>query len=155
MRGGFGDSGRYRHKKSRLIRDKEFVNMHYVGKKGFTSIPQKKRQGKTLNLSQLSAIVRRLVSEKKAQMEDQKVTVDLRQLGFKKLLGMGSISQAVRVKVDQCSESALKKLKEAGGDALLYSTPDRTPSDSEWSDSLNSSNHLQDSSPTLSRPTGR
>ena len=123
MRGGFGDSGRYRHKKSRLIRDKEFVNMHYVGKKGFTSIPQKKRQGKTLNLSQLSAIVRRLVSEKKAQMEDQKVTVDLRQLGFKKLLGMGSISQAVRVKVDQCSESALKKLKEAGGDALLITPP--------------------------------
>jgi large subunit ribosomal protein L15 len=97
--------------------------MHYVGKKGFTSIPQKKHQGKTLNLSQLSAIVRRLVSEKKAQMEDQKVIVDLRQLGFKKLLGMGSISQAVRVKVDQCSESALKKLKDAGGDALLSATP--------------------------------
>ncbi len=119
MRGGFGDSGRYRHKKSRLIRDKEFVNMHYVGKKGFISVPQKKRQGKTLNLSQLSALVRKLVTEKKAQMVDQKVTVDLRQLGFKKLLGMGSISQAVQVKVDQCSESALKKLKEAGGDALL------------------------------------
>ena len=119
MRGGSGDTGRYRHKKSRLIKDKEFVDMHYVGKKGFTSIPQKKRQAKTLNLSQLAAIVRSLVSEKKAQMEDQKVTVDLRQLGFKKLLGMGSISQAVRVKVDQCSESALKKLKEAGGDALF------------------------------------
>jgi large subunit ribosomal protein L15 len=56
-------------------------------------------------------------------MEEQKVVVDLRQLGVKKLLGMGSISQAVRVKVDQCSESALKKLKEAGGDALLSATP--------------------------------
>lgn len=97
--------------------------MHYVGKKGFTSVPQRKRQGKTLNLSQLSELVRKLVSEKKAQMVDQKVTVDLRQLGFKKLLGMGSISQAVQVKVDQCSESALKKLKEAGGDALLSTSP--------------------------------
>ena len=95
--------------------------MHYVGKKGFISIPQKQRERKALNLGQLSAMVDRLVSEKKAQIEDQKVSIDLGQLGFKKLLGMGSISRAVRVRVDQCSESALKKLKEAGGEALLSS----------------------------------
>jgi len=121
MRGGFGNAGRYRHKKSRLIRNKEFVHMHYVGKKGFISIPQRQREGKALNLRQLSAMVDRLVLEKKAQIEDQKVTIDLGQLGFKKLLGTGSISRAVRVRVDQCSESALKKLKEAGGEALLSS----------------------------------
>jgi large subunit ribosomal protein L15 len=121
MRGGFGDSGRYRHKKSRLIRNKEFVHMHYVGKKGFISVKQRQKQGKVLNLGQLSAIVDKVVSEKKAQMEDQKVAVDLSQLGFSKLLGAGSISRAVRVKVGQCSESALKKLKEAGGEALVSS----------------------------------
>ena len=121
MRGGFGNAGRYRHKKSRLIRNKEFVHMHYVGKKGFISIPQRQREGKALNLRQLSAMVDRLVLEKRAQIEDQKVTIDLGQLGFKKLLGTGSISRAVRVRVDQCSESALKKLKEAGGEALLSS----------------------------------
>jgi len=119
MRGGFGDSGRYRHKKSRLIRNKEFVHMHYVGKKGFISVNQRRKQGKVLNLTQLSAMVEKLVSEKKAQMEDQRVTVDLSQLGFRKLLGEGTISRAVRVKVDQCSESALNKLKEAGGEALV------------------------------------
>lgn len=119
MRGGFGDSGRYRHKKSRLIRNKEFVHMHYVGKKGFTSVPQMHCQGKTLNLKQLSAMVDKLVFEKKAQVEGEKVAVDLGQMGFRKLLGMGSISRAVRVKVDQCSESALKKLQEAGGEAVL------------------------------------
>ena len=121
MRGGFGDSGRYRHKKSRLIRDKEFVHMHYVGKKGFISVNQRKKQGKVLNLAQLSAMVEKLVSDKKAQMEDQKITVDLSQLGFRKLLGEGSISRAVRVKVDRCSESAMNKLKEAGGEALVTS----------------------------------
>ena len=119
MRGGFGDSGRYRHKKSRLIRNKEFVHMHYVGKKGFISVNQRRKQGKVINLTQLSAMVEKLVSEKKAQMEDQRVTVDLSQLGFRKLLGEGTISRAVRVKVDQCSESALNKLKEAGGEALV------------------------------------
>jgi len=118
MRGGFGDSGRYRHKKSRLIRNKEFVHMHYIGKKGFISVDQRQKQGNALNVGQLAAMVDKLISEKKAQMEDQKVAVDLGKLGFRKLLGAGSISRALRVKVDRCSESALKKLKEAGGEVL-------------------------------------
>jgi large subunit ribosomal protein L15 len=121
MRGGFGRAGRYRHKRSRLIRNKEFFEMHYVGKKGFTSIAGKKHAKKTLNLWQLSEILDRLVAEKKAQLEGQKFIVDLRELGFGKLLGAGSISKAVQVKVDECSESALKKIKEAGGDAILSS----------------------------------
>jgi len=119
MRGGFGDSGRYRHKKSRLIRNKEFVHMHYLGKKGFISVNQKQKPGRVLNLDQLSAMLDRLVSEKKAQVEGEKVAVDLGQLGFRKLLGAGSISRAVRVKVDRCSEGALRKLKEAGGEAQV------------------------------------
>jgi large subunit ribosomal protein L15 len=121
MRGGFGNAGRYRHKKSRLIRNKEFVHMHYVGKKGFISVSQKQGEIKALNLRQLSAMVDRLVSQKKAKMEDQKVVVDLGEMGFEKLLGMGSISRAVRVKVDKCSASAVRKLKEAGGEAVLSS----------------------------------
>jgi large subunit ribosomal protein L15 len=119
MRGGFGRAGRYRHKKSRLIRNKEFVAMHYVGKKGFISVAQRKRSGKTLNLTQLSSMVDRLISERKAQMEDQKVSVDLGQMGFRKLLGAGSISRPVRIKIGRCSESAQRKLKEAGGEALV------------------------------------
>jgi large subunit ribosomal protein L15 len=117
-----GNTGRYRHKRSQLVRNKEFVHMHYVGKKGFTSVNEKRHVGaslKTLNLLQLSDMVDMLVETKKAQMEDQKVVVDLRQMGYKKLLGLGSISRAVQVKVDNCSESAVKKIKEAGGDAVL------------------------------------
>ena len=121
-RGGFGIAGRYRHKRSRLIREKEFVNMHYVGKKGFTSVAQKKGEGKVLNVGQLSAMVDRLISEKKAQVEGQKVSVDLGELGFSKLLGSGLISKAIRVKIDHCSESALEKLKKAGGEAVLPSS---------------------------------
>ena len=105
-----------------MIREKEFVNMHYVGKKGFTSVAQKKGEGKVLNVGQLSAMVDRLISEKKAQVEGQKVSVDLGELGFSKLLGSGRISRAVKVKIDQCSEGALEKLKKAGGEAVL-STP--------------------------------
>ena len=117
MRGGFGKAGRFRHKKSYMIR-----HGLSIGKKGFTSINKKKGlEPETLNLSQLSEIVDKRVSAKEATAEAKsgKVEVDLNQLGFKKLLGMGSINYPVLVKVDKCSESALSKIKEAGGEVLL------------------------------------
>lgn len=121
MRGGFGRAGRYRHKRSRLIRTGEYFHMHYAGKKGFTSISDKRPAKRTLNLWQLSEIANRLAAEKKTQTSTDKIIVDLGQLGFKKLLGTGSISRAVQVKVNECSEGALKKIKDAGGEALLKS----------------------------------
>jgi len=93
--------------------------MHYEGKKGFVSVAQKRSEGRTLNLSQLSDILDKLIAEKKAQTEGGKVVVDLTELGIRKILGSGSINRPVQVKVSQCSEGALKKIKEAGGEAIL------------------------------------
>jgi ribosomal protein L15 len=118
MRGGSGKAGRYRHKRSRLIRSGEFAHMHYKGMKGFTPVSPTKDSGRTLNLFQLSALVDRVAAEKKVQSADAKVLVDLGELGYRKLLGAGSISRPVQVKVDECSEAAAKKLKEAGGELV-------------------------------------
>jgi ribosomal protein L15 len=92
--------------------------MHYKGKKGFTPVSASRKPGRTLNLLQLSSLVDSLVAEKKAQLVGDKVVVDLKELGFSKLLGAGSISRPVQVKVDECSEGAAKKLKDAGGELL-------------------------------------
>jgi len=92
--------------------------MHYKGKKGFTPVSASKDPGRTIDLWQLSGLVDKLVAEKKAQLTGEKVIVDLKELGFRKLLGSGSISRPVQVKVDKCSEGAAKKLKEAGGELV-------------------------------------
>jgi len=98
--------------------------MHYVGKKGFTSVPQRtKRTGRAVNLGQLSSMIEKLIGEKKVQLDGQKVVLDLKQLGFTRLLGGGSISRPIRVTVDHCSESALEKIKEAGGETILPPAP--------------------------------
>ena len=102
-----------------MIRHKEFVHMKYVDKKGFMSIPQKQERKQSINLIQLSNMLEKMIDEKKAQFENQVPLVDLEALGFSKLLGGGTISRAVRVKVTECSESALKKIKDAGGEAIL------------------------------------
>jgi large subunit ribosomal protein L15 len=122
MRGGSGQAGRYRHKRSRLIRTKEYFEMRYAGKKGFISVPQKQRPERALNLIQLTGLIERLTQEKRLKTENNLPVVDLSELGYAKLLGSGSISQAVHVKVGRCSESALRKLKEAGGDATTQKT---------------------------------
>jgi large subunit ribosomal protein L15 len=67
-------------------------------------------------------MIERLIHEKKAQLEGEKVVLDLKQLGFTRLLGGGSISRPLRVTVDHCSESALEKIKEAGGEAIVSPT---------------------------------
>jgi ribosomal protein L15 len=91
--------------------------MHYEGKKGFTPVSAKHDIGRTLNLWQLSEIADKLVAEKKAQLSGEKVLLDLKQLGYTKLLGNGSVSRAIQVNVE-CSEAAAKKLKDAGGDVV-------------------------------------
>ena len=91
--------------------------MHYEGKKGFTPVSAKKHPGQTLNLWQLSEMADRLVADKKAQLAGERVLVDLKQLGYTKVLGGGSVSRAIQVNVE-CSETAAKKLKDAGGDIV-------------------------------------
>jgi len=75
-----------------------------------------------MNLIQLTGLIAMLARENQLKTENNVAVVDLKELGYAKLLGSGSISQAVRVKVGRCSESALRKLKEAGGDAMTEKT---------------------------------
>ena len=96
--------------------------MKYAGKKGFISVAQKRGPERAMNLIQLTRLVDKLSREKTLQMENNMPSVDLHALGYSKLLGAGSITQALRVKVGRCSESALRKLKEAGGEAMTDKT---------------------------------
>ena len=102
-----------------MIRTGEFSDMRYAGKKGFISIAAKKRTLKSLNLIQLTGIVEKLAREKKLRPDEKVPTIDLKEYGYAKLLGTGSLSRPISVKVEKCSASALRKLKDAGGDAIL------------------------------------
>ena len=82
---------------------------------------QKRPQKRALNLGQLSEMVDKLLSNKQARLEGERIVVDLTQLGYSKLLGKGSVTRPMVVKVDRCSESALKKIQDAGGEATRSS----------------------------------
>jgi len=72
-----------------------------------------------VNVGDLAEIVERLKSTGKAKMEDGMVEVNLADMGVEKLLGEGEIMVPVKVIVGEASETAVKKIEEAGGKVVL------------------------------------
>jgi ribosomal protein L15 len=88
--------------------------------RGFTPRRSKAGYHKTvMNVGDLAEIVDRLKSTGKAKMEDGMVEVNLADMGVEKLLGEGEIMVPVKVIVGEASETAVKKIEEAGGKVVL------------------------------------
>jgi len=89
----------------------------YFGKRGFTSKGMRQRVN-VINVGELDELIGKLSMEQKLEKKARKVILDLEGLGYNKLLGMGKISQPILIKVGSCSENAVKKVEEAGGQVL-------------------------------------
>ena len=113
MRGGYGMAGGHKHKWTYMVK----YAPDYFAKKGFLSHTGIGELS-VLNIGQLNEIVDELASKNTLKMEDGKLTVDLNDLGFEKLLGEGVISKPLLVKVERFSKLAEKKIKEAGGQLI-------------------------------------
>lgn len=106
--------GRHKHLWTYVIKHEP----KYFGKKGFTSPKSLKSEINAINVGKLDELVDKLSMKKQMQKRGRKAFLDLEKLGYHKLLGAGKITQAVTVKVPSYSESAARKVKEAGGQVL-------------------------------------
>jgi large subunit ribosomal protein L15 len=86
----------------------------YFSKIGFTSPRSIGLNTKTINVGALEG----LASKVSAQKTDEKGTIDLKALGYTKLLGSGKINEPLTIKVGSFSKSAEEKVKSAGGQIL-------------------------------------
>lgn len=115
-RGGKGAAGLGKHEWTWTIK----YAPDWYGKRGFTPRRSKAGYHKTvMNVGDLAEIVDRLKSTGKAKMEDGMVEVNLADMGVEKLLGEGEIMVPVKVIVGEASETAVKKIEEAGGKVVL------------------------------------
>jgi large subunit ribosomal protein L15 len=115
-RGGKGAAGLGKHEWTWTIK----YAPDWYGKRGFTPRRSKAGYHKTVvNVGDLAEIVERLKSTGKAKMEDGMVEVNLADMGVEKLLGEGEIMVPVKVIVGEASETAVKKIEEAGGKVVL------------------------------------
>lgn len=108
-------AGRHKHLWSYVLR----YEPDYFKKIRFKS-PRGQVDRSVINLKELQEIAVTLSPKRKAAKA--KVFVDLEEMGYDKLLGEGKINMPVSVKVPSWSETALKKIEEAGGEVLKEKT---------------------------------
>jgi large subunit ribosomal protein L15 len=85
----------------------------YFSKKGFYSARRKKVN--VVNVGELEELAMKLSAEKALEEKEGLAFLDLDKLGYTKLLGMGNVAKPFSIKVASYSESAAKKVEEAGG----------------------------------------
>ena len=110
-RGGTGKAGLDKHKWTFVLKN----DPTYWEKKGFVSARTLNKRVRIINIGKLDDLADKLEVDKKLERKEQKIFLNLEQLGYDKLLGTGEINKPLLIKVGSYSESASKKLEEAGG----------------------------------------
>jgi large subunit ribosomal protein L15 len=106
-RGGKGQAGMHKHRWSYVQK----YDPNHFKEKRFKSINQ--TEPIIINLKQLEEVAAQQQKGKKA-----KVTINLKEIGYGKLLGAGRINTPISVKVPLCSKAAKIKIEEAGGEVI-------------------------------------
>jgi large subunit ribosomal protein L15 len=108
-RGGFGNVGRFRRKKSAVIRYGSEVK-----KRGLLPKLLDKHRS-VANVGQLEDLLARPENAHAISEHEGKKLLDLQSLGYTKLLGSGGIRTPILVKIEKFSKSAAAKIEAAGG----------------------------------------
>ncbi|MEM2947645.1 MAG: uL15 family ribosomal protein [Candidatus Bathyarchaeia archaeon] len=108
---GYRRAGRHKHGWTYVIK----YEPEYFGKKGFTCPKSLRREVKAINVGELEE----LAEKYGGKTEEGKILIDLKGLGYTKLLGAGKVTKPLIVKVVSCSKSASGKIAEAGGQVIV------------------------------------
>lgn len=110
-RGGRGMAGSKKHKWS-------YVSKYlpdYFGGRGFKRPRAVIRNTRTINIKDIEENIDRFIKEGIVKKKTNNYYINLKEMGYDKLLGSGKPGHKFIINVDYCSESAMKKIKEAGG----------------------------------------
>lgn len=113
-RGGRGLAGLHKHKWSYTVK---YAREHF-GKRGFLRPQGIIKKVKTINLKELEQIADKLVEQKLAEVEGDKIKINVLKLGYEKVLGKGKVTKPLIIEAKCFSKQAIKKLEEMGGKAI-------------------------------------
>jgi large subunit ribosomal protein L15 len=108
-RGGVGGAGKHKHFYIRTVIEEP----DHFGHEQFHAM-RKSDVSKWLNIKDLN----QLMKYSKAN-EEGKIILDLDELGYGKLLGVGQVDAAFTIKIKKVSKSAKDKITQAGGEVLI------------------------------------
>ena len=113
--GGAGMAGsgkRADSKKPSIWKDK-----NYFGKHGFVSKTPKIKIN-AVNVGYIEQHMHKLISSGLAKKENDSYLLELKQLGYNKLLGDGRVSIKLKITAPYASKAAVEKVKGAGGEVI-------------------------------------
>jgi large subunit ribosomal protein L15 len=113
-RGGRGNSGLHKHMWSWVVK----YDPQHFGKYGFKRPQKTVFKFQPVNLDYLDEKAQELVKNGQAIEEGGKIVIDVTEMGYNKVLGRGKLTQSLVIKSPLFSQSALRKIEEAGGEAV-------------------------------------
>lgn len=114
-RGGRGNAGMHKHKWTWVIK----YDPHHFGDRGFSVPRDAKHTYDSINVGELDESIDKLLDKKIAKKEGGKIEIDVTEFGCEKVLGAGRVTKPLNVKAQSFSKSAVKKIEDAGGKAIL------------------------------------
>ena len=87
----------------------------YFGKKGFKRPKKIVKKIKPVNVSDLCKKLDDYASRNLIKKDDNKYIINLKDLGYNKLLGTGKVTTQLDIKAPSFSQRAKKKVEDAGG----------------------------------------
>lgn len=114
-RGGRGKAGTKKHRKSKYLTE----DPSYLVDKGPGRPPAAIEEKKAINIRALEERRKGLLDSGVAKEGDDGIEVDLSAMGYDKLLGGGIVRNKWIVKTEAASETAKKKIDEAGGNLVI------------------------------------
>lgn len=113
-RGGVGKAGLHKHKWSSTLK----YEPEHFGKSDFKRPSKVLREIKAINIKDLDQKIEKLLKDKLAQKEDDKIKINLTKIGYDKLLGSGKVTKPLIIEARYFSKQAIKKLEKTGGRAV-------------------------------------
>lgn len=118
-RGGFGAAGMHKHMWTWVVK----YAPTWFGKHGFNPPQTFRVKSREINVSELEEYLNEWLGKGLAHRgEDGRITVNLAEIGYTKLLGKGSIARPVKVIVPEATEKAIEKIRRAGGEVVVLSS---------------------------------
>lgn len=114
-KGGRGMAGTGRKADSK--KPSIWSNPDYFGRHGF--VKYNARIITAVNVVDIDEKIERYVAEKKAKLENGTYFIDLKDIGFNKLLGKGKATKKLKITCSYASKKAIESVKNAGGEVIL------------------------------------
>ena len=128
-RGRCGLGKRGHCKKPTMLKLRSVLGLRRRTKVGFNRHFSVIKDMRIISIATLVASMDQLLAENKVKKEKDMIVVNLRELGYNKLLSNGKLDMKLKISADYFSKKAAEKVKASGGETFSFLQPIEKPAE--------------------------